>query len=248
MGCISIQKEQVALSWYQSGSTEEQREQAKKESSSRSVPRFWMDPGDTKTIIFLDDKEFCLWEHHVKIGDRWGNFFTCLKGMDPNDPKPCPFCLSGNKRQFSAFVTIIDCTGYTDKKTGKEHKYIRKLFPMTVTTLEKFVQRKKKRTSLVGAVWEVSRSGDNSPKIGDDWEHKGEADIDKDLKLHYKSAKDNKLHPPEPYDYLNIFEPLTEAEMRAVIANSGSSSGGKSYTGDGTYTPPDVGGDNDTIY
>jgi len=237
------------MSWYQSGSSEEQREQAKIEQGSKSAPRFWMDPGDTKTIIFLDDSDFCIYEHHLKIGGKWGNFFTCLRGMDAKNPKPCPFCLSGNKRQFSSFVTIIDCTGYKDKQ-GKEHKYIRKLFPMTTTTLDKFIAKRNKKTSLVGAVWEVSRTSDRAPKVGDDWEHKGEADLDKDTKLHYKSAKDNLLHPPEPYDYLKLFEPLTEDEMRAVLANAGSMMGGSGgeYAPKGEYVPSSGGGDGDTLY
>lgn len=240
--------------WMQTGSTEDARKKAKEEEESNfSVPRFWIEPGDKKRIIFLDDSEVCIYEHLLKVGENRYESYTCPRGMLNNPDVPCPLCDARNRRMYVGFVTVIDVNGYTDKK-GNKHTFIRKLFPMGTTVLERFVQRKKdpkgNPVSLVGVVMDVSRTTKNAPRLGDDWQQVGTTNILTDVKLQYKSKADNKMHAPEPFDYKKILKPLPADELRRILAlpPSGSAKSGDDYSGDGTYTPPSGGGDGDALY
>lgn len=241
------------MSWYQLGSTEESRQKAKEEPRKRIPTRFWLNPREKKRLIIVDDIEFSLWEHQVIIPgapNKWGNFETCVAGMDGTTP--CPLCLARNRRMFRAYITVVDTTGYPRKKDGKIIKYSRYLFPMTVADLDKFVALRTRNTSLVGAILDVERTGDSAARLGDLWdivpfsdEQKINPKILEDEKLFYKSQRDGKLYPPEPFDYLNIFEPKTAAELRELAATSSEQT--ESFKGSGSYAPPD-GGDDDVLY
>jgi hypothetical protein len=230
--------------WYVHGSTEEDREQAKAEGSKKGGSRFFLNAKETRRIIMLDDKEFCVWEHHLKINGRWGNWFTCRKGMRKDNPQPCPLCLSGNKRIWHGYITIIDATGFTGRD-GQEVKYTRRLFPMTNKDLEKFIAKRTKQSGLVGTIWDLTRHSADASKIGDDWEYLDRIDPFTEKKFFYKSRLDGKEHPPSAFDYKELFAPLSEAEMQALGYSSGNGDGSGSGGG---YQPPDKGGDDDALY
>jgi hypothetical protein len=233
------------MGWYKHGSSDEDRKKAKEETPSRTPTRLWLNAGEEKKIIILDDEDFCLYEHHMKINGKWGNFFTCLKGHDGEDA--CPLCMSGVARQFTSFVTVIDCTGFKGKD-GKMVKYRRSLFAMSPTIGDRFAALREKHTTLVNCLMEIKRTSDNAPRLGDVWEIvKHNIDVESDDKLRWKSRKDGKMHVPEPFEYLKIFAPKTEAELKSLASGAYSGDGDESYTG-GNYTPPEKGGDDDALY
>jgi hypothetical protein len=132
------------MGWYTHGTTDEDIESARKESKNRSVGRFFLKAGESRRVIMLDDKDFAFWEHHVKINDKWGNFFTCIKGVDPKNPV-CPLCVSKASRSYTGFITVLDATGWTNDKNEKV-LYTRQLFPMTLKTLERFKLKRHRKT------------------------------------------------------------------------------------------------------
>ena len=234
------------MGWYKHGSTSEDRRKAKEEAPAKTPTRLWLNPEEEKKIIILDDEDFVLYEHHLKINGKWGNFFTCLKGHDGEDA--CPLCMSGNARQFASFVTVIDCTGFVGND-GKQVKYRRSLFAMPASVGDRFEALRTKHTTLVNCLMEIKRTSDNAPRLGDVWEivKKG-IDVKADVKLHWKSRVDGKMHPPEPFEYLKLFAPKTEAELRALASGAYSGDGDESYRGSSDYKPPTDGGDDDALY
>jgi len=230
------------MGWYQKGSTAESRERARKEArSNRKIGRFFLKGKETRRIIMLDDQEFCIWEHHLKINGQWGNFFTCRKGADQNDPS-CPLCTSKASRSYTGFITVLDETGWKNSK-GEMIKYGRQLFPMSIQILERFATVRDRKTSLVGTVWELTRSSDSAPRLGDVWDYIETVDPFEDEKYWFTSRMEGKKKPPEVFDYKEIFMPLSCQEMRAL--GLGSSKGM-----DDSDKEPDnfEGGDDDALY
>lgn len=240
-----IAREVVVMSWYKHGSTSEERKTAKEEAPARTASRFWLNPEEEKRVIILDDEDFVLYEHHVKINGKWGNFFTCLKGHDGADA--CPLCMSGNQRRWTSFITVIDCTGFIGKD-GKRIQYRRSLFPMTPTIADRFSALRSKKTTLVNCLVDLKRTSENAPRLGDIWDIVKEGvDVENDKKLRWKSNKDGKMHSPEPFEYIKIFAPKTESELKALASGAYSGDNDEAYKG-GNYTSPDKGGDDDAMY
>jgi hypothetical protein len=241
----------MSENWFKHGVTEEDVENVKKEVASRrkSPLRLWLNEKESKKIIILDDQPFSIWEHHMRINGKWGNFFSCPKGF--SDDVVCPICMSGNNRQFSAFISVIDCTGYKNKKGETAGKYSRTLFAMPETVLDRFLAYRAKHTTLVGALIEIQRTSEKAPRLGDVWEVlKTGIDVEKDEKLWWKSREDGKKHPPEPFDYKKIFAPKTASELQALASGAYSGDDDEKYSGGGNsdYKPPKEGGDDDVIY
>lgn len=205
-------------------------ERAKKEAQKRQN-RFYLKPDQSKTIVFLDDEPFCFNEHNPLLNGTYkDNWFICRSGM-PDDPR-CPLCQCRVKRYYVGFLSILDLDGYVNRE-GDEVKNIRCLFPMKLHTLEIMGKQKKKRGTLVGAKYEVSRSTNkNAAAVGDMFEFVGFVDL-KSKEFQYVSKLDGKPHQPEPFDYKSIFKPLSYREMLGL--------------GFGTTTDGDDDSDNDLV-
>lgn len=215
------------MSWYQKGVDEESLKQAEKESSS-GQRRLWMPVDSSKRIVFLDDEPFCFYEHNPKInGEYKNNWFTCRKGLDKDG---CPMCASKIRRYYIGLLTVLDLDGFVSKKDGKTYKNFRQLLPMKIDTLKRFKTIKQRKTSLVGAVYAFARSGERSPTCGDVWDFEEYIDLDKS-EYWYESKLEGKLKKPEPYNYLDMFAPLTAKEMMSIGVGGGSSSDDDSYSG-----------------
>lgn len=239
--------------WYQEGSSKDDREKAASETPNWMPFEFFLREGETKRIIIVDDTDFCLWRHSVKLGEKKFVQLTCRAGMDGG--AGCPLCAMGNNRRYYGFVTIIDTIGYKAANGEQKGKYMRYLFPMPNRDLERFIALRTKHTSLVGALIDVQRTSKDASRLGDMWDivyADGKPvmgpQILEDKKLAYKSKKDGKLYPPEPFDYRKIFEPKTEGEIKAILSNTGGGSESGGFTGGGGYTPPESGGNGDVLY
>ena len=230
--------------WYNRGIDDEALKKAESERGG-GTRRFWMPPNSTRKIIMLDDEPFCIHEHNPKINGQFkDNWYTCRKGADVND-LACPMCSSKVRRYYIGFVTVLDATGWTTKKDNKLVIYQRQLFPMKVESLKRFKIIKHKKTHLVGAIFDVTRTDDRSPQCGDMFDFEGYADL-KDEKYFFDSRLEGKKKAPEPFNYLDILKPLSSKEMMA-IGIGGDDLYDRSDSSSEDDSAP-AGGDEDTIY
>lgn len=239
--CQAHHKEgERAMGWYQKGVDDESLNKAKKE-SKRQPSRLWIPPTESKKIVMLDDEPFCIWEHQLKISGSWKNWFTCRKGADPKDPV-CPLCVSKSNRYYVGFVTVLDVGGWENDR-GEKIVNTRQLYPMRMKALEKFKIIKQRRTSLVGAMFEITRSNKDAETTGDMFEFIKEVDPFKDEEFWHMSRLEGKKKPPEVFDYMELLKPMSTAEMKAIGFGGG---GGGSYDEEGDED--EGGGDEDTLY
>lgn len=192
-----------------------QREREKNRERMKLTPRrFWIKRSTSTQVIFLDDSPFCIYEYNVNINGEWGNYFTCVREKTQKDPFAKYSDRLQMKRTYMGFLTILDCTKYTDK-TGKVRHYTKKLLPVTSKTLEKIATWKSKKGSLVGLKYDVTRSNnDKSEKIGDDWQFAEKVDL-----TALRDADGTPIDLTLPV-YPEILAPLPEAEIIAILENA----------------------------
>lgn len=135
--------------------------------------RFWLKEDAEAKITFLDGDlaedgtidAVVYHEHNMQINGRWGNTFVCIKEFEP-----CPLCevaedTGKGKAAFVAAFTIIDHRVYEDKD-GKKHKDQLRLFVCKLDTYKLLQKIATKRKGLAGCTFDVSRTGDKSPNVG----------------------------------------------------------------------------------
>ena len=87
-------KKEAAKSWYQTGKEGAKKAQkidvdnkARRDAGGDNVRRFWLEPDSSGMLTFLDTPNFFFYEHNLKIGGKYFNFYTCLQDFDT-----CPLC------------------------------------------------------------------------------------------------------------------------------------------------------------
>lgn len=182
---------------------EEAKAQAYKEQHGR-LWRFFMKEGESRTLTFLDgtlNEDGLLdvpmvFEHTVMHAGKWENF-VCTE-----EHEPCPLCAEGDRHTLVGLFTIIDHTEHTIQKgpnQGKMVKNQRRLFVAKRTTLKQLQKLSEKRGGMAGCTFEVSRTGDKSPAVGDmfDFQQQNTAD-----ELHEYFGNDDEGNPiAVPADY-----------------------------------------------
>jgi hypothetical protein len=123
--------------------------------------RFWLNVGEEKKVIFLDDAPFTFWEHNFTINGDFRNYATCLKNLN----KPCPMCEAKIKIYYIGLFTVIDLSVWTDK-SGKLHKNEVKLFAAKVKAL-KLLKKQKEKDRLKNGLFSVGRIEAKSGTSGD---------------------------------------------------------------------------------
>ena len=169
-------------------------------SEDRKPFRFWMNPGDAKDIVFVDDRAFSFKEHQVKLNGKWNNFFTCTAPMG----EKCPLCEAKQPLYLVTMFTVIDTSEYTSSN-GKVYKNTRKLLavkPAIATVLQR--KKKAQNESLVGCKFTVFRPTEKDSSAGSDFEFQSKIDL-----AEYGN--------PQPFDYEQIFAPLTRRELLDVM-------------------------------
>jgi hypothetical protein len=141
--------------------------------------RFWMPAGEDRMITFLDGEldaegmlDVPMWnEHRLKIAGDWQNF-VCVA-----DQEPCPICEAGESKQLLVGVmTICDHTPHTVKSgqnAGKVIQHSRKLFVCTRQTIKMLAKQAKVTGGLAGCTFEVNRTGDKEPSVGNQFIYQG---------------------------------------------------------------------------
>lgn len=147
-----------------------EKEEAKAELRAKGkVFRFWLPKDASSTITFLDgdldpsgllDIPF-IHEHQVNMNGSWDNHFICTQ-----DEEPCPICEGGAAPSYVGLFTVIDHSEYVSKKDGKKHKDNVKLFVAKRDTVKQLQKLAVKRGGLRGCTFDVSRTGDKSPSVG----------------------------------------------------------------------------------
>jgi hypothetical protein len=189
----------------------------------------------------------CIHEHNPKINGQFkDNWFTCRKGADIND-LACPMCSSKVRRYYIGFITVLDATGWQTKKDNKLVIYQRQLFPMKVESLKRFKILKHKKTHLVGAMFDVTRTDDRSPQCGDMFDFEEYVDLN-DEKYWFDSRLEGKKKQPEPFNYLEVMKPLSSKEMMSIGIGGDDLYGKGDSSSDDDSDGSSKGGDDDTVY
>ena len=130
--------------------------------------RFWVPKDKDASITFIDgnlvdgvlDVPF-MYEHNIMQNGKWGNFYICTQ-----DVEPCPICEGGSSPSYVGMLAVIDHSEYVSKKDGATHKDNVKLFVAKRDTIKTLQKLAVKRGGLRGCRFDVSRTGDKSPSVG----------------------------------------------------------------------------------
>lgn len=135
--------------------------------------RFFMAEGESRTITFLDGDtgedgllDIPLFkEHAVKLAGKTERFICT------DDREPCPICAKGdNQATLVGCLTVLNHTPYTIQNgpnAGKTLTNRRQLFLCKRETYKLLSKLAEKRGGLAGCTFEVSRTGEKKPGVGD---------------------------------------------------------------------------------
>lgn len=170
----------MSVSWLKQGEEsakmheqEKINQEAKKAEQGKSF-RFFIKKGQEASIIFVDGvlgpKGYLtpprFYEHFtIMPGGKWGNV-VCPQQTLPQSGEKCPLCETKDKASLVSLFTVVDLTPYTTKN-GIVIPFTRKLFVAKPTTFELINKLAIKRGGLAGIKFDVSRTGDKSPSVGD---------------------------------------------------------------------------------
>ena len=157
-----------AASWYETGYEGAEKE-AEKKAMGYPPDRLWQPAGSTTEVVFVNDNPFCLREHQWRDSNGNWHHATCIAKIDD---RGCPGCSQNgvSRADYVGHYTIVDVSGYT-RRDGTENKYRLILLPAKTKVLNKFRMKKENRGSLLGQLWNLTRSDSNSPNTGDDLDH-----------------------------------------------------------------------------
>ncbi len=194
--------------------------------------RFWMKPGEDRSITFLDGDlgEDGLiecanyYDHQVKVNGEWRNF-VCTADADTS--QPCPICEKGDsKPQLVVLFTVIDHTPHTiqnGEKAGQVIQNTRKLFVCKMKTLKLLNKIASKKGGLTGWTFDVSRTGDKEPNVGNNFTPDKHWDDMEAFAGEYELTEEQ----VQPADYNDEITALTPEELIKMGV-------GKSFSGVGT--------------
>lgn len=132
--------------------------------------------GESVRKRYARNTQSCIHEHNPKMNGHWRNWMTCLKGI--YDEAVCCSVLGANTRYYVGYFTVVDCSEWTDKK-GNKYQYEIKLLGAKLKTLKKLRRKRDDRGSLIGCLFHTYREDSQSPSVGDEFEFKREADMEK---------------------------------------------------------------------
>jgi hypothetical protein len=172
----------------------------------RAASRFWLKPGEEAVIIFLDTNPFFIYEHNLKLGGKYGNYFSCRKQMGI-----CPIehTDSNLKPTYTGYLSIIDRREYTVERQGKveNRKDTRKLIPIKGTAIMVVEDLIKKHGDLTGRAFIVKRYTKDDPNCGIAFELVG-----KKIDLVKNFGRDGSA----PFDYMKVLKPPTDEELSVL--------------------------------
>ncbi len=207
-------------------------DQRKLARDANRVLRFYIKPGDERTITFLDGaldadgdvEDVCYYEHSVQTQQGYPKF-VCTAGYDEDgEDGSCPLCDSGNQSYFATVFTVLDHTTWVDRD-GKSHEGTVMLFVAKPQTAEKLRKKAKKYGGLKGATFEVSRVGKKSAAVGDDFDYM-ETNTLKKVQLAFPALK------IQPLDYEKVLPYVPASKLADMGVGVDSVSVGGEAAGD----------------
>jgi hypothetical protein len=219
------------MSWFDTGFSKVKETQNKEIPQDGKMRRFFCTNNGSATIVFLDDFNgrfkhdgievptvpFAFYEHCVYVDGNFKDphYYTCLG-------RGCPLCQQKYTKKQVFALTILNL--WKDKE-GKE-KASKQLLVMPRQTTLLIDAKLQKKGNLAGLKYAVSRSGDKSPRVGNDFEY--EENIGSQLKVLYPETD---LFPfgasgeeASAY-YQEIFQPKGESEITAFLDTYACSDG-----------------------
>jgi len=200
------------MSWYSKPGDNNREDFRKNKMHSHDLFRFFLKPGESRTVLFLDDAQFGIKEYLAKVGGRFKNF---------TESEENSVIFSGSYSSYAEYYTILDLTPYVDKQ-GTKRFFSKRAIGIKgdgIDTLDR--RRKSAGGSLVGKKVKITRDGKKSPSSGNDFEVVGETDID--------SIPLDKLNEfaRKPYDFVSVMEPLSPDRISSIMKYSAN--GGDQY-------------------
>jgi len=213
---MATKQKESSPQWFYTGQegwkkAKQSDEEAKARRDQQGTRRFYLKSDTSGRATFLDTPNFFVYEHNMKIGDNFHNYFTCRK-----DFGACPLCDAGVKSSMILVGTVINHTAYTNKE-NKEVNHVKQLFVAKSKArehLQKAIERAGEK-GLRFAMMECTRgSSPTECATGEDFFLKGYLSEEK-----LKAARDKYGHEYDlkPFDYSKLFYPKTEAELRKLV-------------------------------
>ena len=205
--------------WYRTGKEGEERsKEFVKERYEKSATsyRFYLKPGNEAKVTFLDSKGFYLAEHNLKIGGRWGNYYTCLQEFDN-----CPLCDSGSNPSYICVYTVIDHSKYESKKTpGKIITNQKRLMVVKSRAHDKLKDRRDNQADgdLTYGVFRFKRYTKEECSTGEDILFVKKLPVEVLQKfIPADLPQEEREDYLKPFDYMKLFAPKTAEELRRVV-------------------------------
>jgi hypothetical protein len=205
--------------WYLKGqagvSRAKQEDEAAKlrreQAQNKGPRRLWLANDTSTKLSFLDNPQFFLYEHQLKLGGNWRNWFTCRKDIDS-----CPVCESGDNPSYVVVATVINHREWKDKD-GKDHKNEKQLAVFKGKARERILKRVEQCDGdLKGCVFEFSRGSSNTEaSTGEDFVFLNKRLTDAQLLSLAPKGSDKSW--VEPFDYAELLEPRTIEELRRIV-------------------------------
>lgn len=240
-------------SWFESGyesvGAEVRRRDKQQEEWKNQVKRFWMPVEDEKThkpvvaqFVFIDGIPFTYREHNFFIDGSWKHWKTCMIGTGHE----CVYDAASNKNYFVGAYTVIDTRSWT-AKDGTVHQNEVVLYPAKGDALKALrILADSRGGDLAGCVFNVSRSGDKSPNMGNVFDFQERLPVRK-IKIRMTGFGEREITVLDtlnaavakrfgvkqgvqlkPYDYASILAPLSREDALAWMGaqNIQAGSGG----------------------
>jgi len=211
--------------WFQKGKKGRERSKQEDEAAAQrreqsGIWRFRMGNNEAAKVVFLDNPDFFIHEHTLKVGPKQFVNETCIKDYD--NCAPCDDM--SDISSYEVIGTVIDTREYSGKD-GKKHKNQKKLFVGKGKARQVLLRRiEQQDDDLTYCVFEMARGS-----------NKNECATGEDLVFlkRFTKAQVKRLCPPgedvdewlEPFDYGEIFKPKTAKELRKLYGSGEASVG-----------------------
>ncbi len=196
----STETPQGADNWFKTGDAgleqKASNDAAARQRKERATGRFWLNPGEEATVVFIDDILFYAYNHLVKVGNKKYVNMTCVK-----DYALCSVCDKTDKYPtWTGYASVIDTRIFTGKD-GKEKKNRKILFPAVGDAISILADFKKANGgTLAGKAVVCKRYGEKDPRCG--------------TIFTLRSASVNlKGEMADPLDYKKLLAPPTKDEL-----------------------------------
>jgi hypothetical protein len=194
----------------------QQAQQIQEEQARRfNTQRFWLKPGESAKVTFLDSIGTYFSEHELQLNGKWGNYFTCR-----HDFSECPLCDAGYKFTYVCAYSIIDHSSYTTKK-GDILKDQKKLLILRPTLINKLARRREGcGGDLTYCVFSFARDKKEECRTGEDIQFLKRITPKALLTRKPKDSKESDEEWLKPFDYRKLFAPKSIEELRRLIGQA----------------------------